>query len=138
MAMGSGTHRGIVCDMNVTPMIDVLLVLIIVFMIINTATVSRGLDAQVPHPANPGVAEPPTRTVVVQLVNNGNDRPFLKINQEPVAWSGLRARIVEIYQTRAERVMFVRADRGIAFADVANVIDTAQGAFADMRIGLMR
>lgn len=136
MAMTLGSSKGIVADMNVTPMIDVLLVLIIVFMIVNSATTTTGLDALAPHPADkPGEV---ARTVVVQLFDNGSGNfPMVKINQEPVEWNALRARLVEIYKTRAERVMFIKADRNLDFEQVVTVIDTAHGAFQDMKIGLI-
>ena len=136
MTMTLGSSKGIVADMNVTPMIDVLLVLIIVFMIVNSATTTTGLDALAPHPADkPGEV---ARTVVVQLLDNGSGNfPMVKINQEPVEWNALRARLVEIYKTRAERVMFIKADRNLDFEQVATVIDTAHGAFQDMKIGLI-
>ena len=137
MALTSGSGKTIVSDMNVTPMIAVLLVLIFVFMIINTATVETGLEALAPKPPNVKTAVQP-RTVVVQLLATAAGRPDLRINGEAVSWEGLRARLVEIYMTRAERVIFVKADRDVEFQDVANVIDTAHGAFGDMRVGLMR
>ncbi len=137
MAMNLGGNKGMVSEMNVTPMIDILLVLIIVFMVIHTATDTTGLDALVPHPPEETGAIPPDRTVVVQLLESPAGRPRLMINQEPVDWDALRGRIVDIYKLRAERVLFVRADRNIDFEEVANVIDTAHGAFQDMKIGLI-
>ena len=137
MAMNLGGNKGMIADMNITPMIDILLVLIIVFMIIQTSTKSTGLDAMAPHPpVNPDQI-PPERTVVVQVLESGGAHPALSINQQPVEWEALRARLIEIYKTRAERVMFVKADRNIDFEEVANVIDTAHGAFPDMKIGLV-
>ncbi len=137
MAMNLGGPKGIVADMNVTPMIDVLLVLIIVFMIIHTATDSTGLEALAPHPPDrsDGPAQP--RTVVVEMFVNGAERPALKINREPVQWETLRGRLVEIYKLRAERVLFIKADHDILFQDVAEVMDMAHGAFPDMKIGLI-
>lgn len=137
MAMNLGSGKGIVSELNVTPMIDILLVLIIVFMVIQTATKSTGLDALVPHPPEKTSAIPPERTVVVQLFQSGGTRPLVRINQEPVEWAALRSRLIEIYKTRAERVLFVKADRNIDFEEVADVIDTAHGAFQDMKIGLI-
>ena len=138
MAMAPVTNRGIVSDMNVTPMIDVLLVLIIVFMVINTATRPTGLDALIPKPPEHGVERPEPHTVVVQLVDVGTEVPSLKINGESASWNTLRARLIDIYKTRAERVLFVKADSQIDFENVARVIEVAHGAFADMRIGLLR
>ena len=136
MTMNTAGTKGTVADLNVTPMIDVLLVLIIVFMIIHTATDSTGLDALAPHPPDkPG--ETP-RTVVVQLFDSGDrEHPLIKINQEPVERSALRGRPVEIFKTRAERVMFIKADRNLDFEQIATVIDIAHGEFQDMKIGLI-
>jgi biopolymer transport protein TolR len=136
MAMiAGGSHRGPAADMNVTPLIDVLLVLLIIFMVITPLT-PTGLGARVPQPSN--TPEPETiapRTVVVQVVNAGGI-PVLKINQEDVAWENLGARLVDIFKTRSERVLFVSADAALSFEDVARVIDTARAAGID-NVGLM-
>lgn len=137
MAMTVGSGKVIVSEMNVTPMIDVLLVLIIVFMIINTASTSTGLDALAPKPPVK-MAQVVPQTVVIQLAGAQGGSTTLKINQEPVSWEGLRARLIEVYKTRAERVLFVKAESDVEFEEVARVIDTAHGAFADMKVGLMR
>ena len=135
MAMNVGGSKGVVADMNVTPMIDVLLVLIIIFMMIQPATITTGLDASLPHPPRTNAESP--RTVVIQVFSSASGRSRLLLNREPVEWEALRSRILEIYMTRAERVLFVRADRDIDFEEVANVIDTARGAFQDIKIGLI-
>jgi biopolymer transport protein TolR len=137
MAMNiGGSGGGPVSDMNVTPMIDVLLVLIIVFMIINAASKSTGEEALVPQPPTHEAVPPPTRTIVVQVVKSG-DKAALTINQEPVAWESLRERLFAIYKTRAERIMFVKADKELPFEDVAAVIDIAHLDFSDMKVGLL-
>ena len=137
MAMNMGSSKGPVADMNVTPMIDVLLVLIIVFMIIHTSTASTGLEALVPQPPVKASEIPPESTVVIQVLDNGPDRPRLEINRQPVAWELLHARLIEIYKIRATRILFVKADRNLDFEQIAAVIDTAHGAFQDMKIGLI-
>ena len=138
MAMNvGGPNGGPVCDMNVTPLIDVLLTLIIVFMLVSTQVKSTGLEALVPHPAENETAPPPVRTIVVQVIDSGGERPNLMINREPVTWDRLRTRLLEIYKTRAERVMFVQADPESRFEYVASVIDIARGDFQDMRVGLL-
>jgi biopolymer transport protein ExbD len=137
MAMG-GPGGGPSADINVTPLIDVLLVLLIIFMVITPLT-PKGLDALVPQPPPPNAPKQntPDRTIVVQLLDRGPGQdPGLKINQEDVTWSNLQPRLTEIYKTRAEKVMFVKGDNNIPFADVANVIDLAHAAGVE-KVGLI-
>ncbi len=137
MSMG-GPGGGQTADINVTPLIDVLLVLLIIFMVITPLT-PKGLEALVPQPPPPNQkTEPTDRTVVVQVLQNpGQNKPKLKINQEDVSWDNLGSRLTDIFKTRAERVMFVKADDDIEFQNVANVIDTAKGTQVVDKVGLI-
>ena len=138
MAMAVGGAGGPTADINVTPLIDVLLVLLIIFMVITPLT-PKGLQALVPQPPKdnqPKQVEPTDRTIVVQVIQSGRAEPALKINQEDVTWDTLQSRLEEIYKTRAEKVMFVKADTDLPFADVAQVIDIAHSAGVD-KVGLI-
>ena len=138
MSMAVGAGGGQNADMNVTPLIDVLLVLIIIFMVINPPQ-PKGLDALVPQPPPPNAPKnnTPDRTIVVQLIDRGaGQEPGVKINQEDTTWDGLQGRLTDIFKTRAEKVMFVKGDDNVPFADVASVIDIAHAAGVD-KVGLI-
>src|SRR4029450_10168034 len=105
MGMSVGGSGGPKADINMTPMIDVLLVLIIIFMVITPLT-PKGLEALVPQPPPPNQHENPNdRTVVVQVLLDAG-KVKLRINQEDVTVDNLHQRLVDIFKTRAERVMF--------------------------------
>jgi biopolymer transport protein TolR len=137
MAMTTGGGGSNMADINVTPMIDILLVLLIIFMVIVPVT-PKGLDALVPQPPkNPQKQPPPTdRTIVVQVFYHPGAPPTYKINDTDVARRDLLPRLTEIYANRAERVMFVRGDDDLNFAYIADVIDIGRAANVD-HIGLM-
>ena len=133
MAMSVGSGKGPKADINMTPMIDVLLVLIIIFMVITPLT-PHGLEALVPQPPPPNTKPnlSDQRTVVIVIEKDGS----IKINQDPVQESNLQQRLEEIFKTRAERVVFVKGDPDLEFAPVARAIDIAHGAGID-KVGLM-
>jgi biopolymer transport protein ExbD len=135
-SMAGGGARG--PEINVTPLIDVLLTLIIVFMVVVSMDKEQGENAQIPQPDQKQTAEQQqARTVVIQVVwAKDNQPPTVKINQEDVRWEDLEPRLAKIYLTRAEKVVFVRGDADVDFQFVADVIDMAHHAGVD-RVGLL-
>ena len=137
MAMSMAGGGASAPQMNVTPLIDVLLVLIIIFMVIVTETKEKGLDAQIPQPAKTDGAPEPVRTIVIQLgETKSGEPPELKINEQPVSWAELKPQLANIFKQRAEKVAFVQGDDEVDFEYVADAIDTARAAGVS-RVGLM-
>jgi biopolymer transport protein ExbD len=135
--MTTGGGGGYSSDINMTPMIDILLVLLIIFMVIVPVT-PKGLDALVPQPPKNQTQQQQNndRTIVVQVLHVPGGAPQYKINETPVNKVELLPRLTEIYANRAERIMFVKGDDDLNFAYVAEVIDIGRAANVD-HIGLM-
>src|SRR5579864_922751 len=137
MAFALGGAGGARSEINVTPLVDVLLVLLIIFMVITPLT-PKGLEALVPQPPKNKQPEPSDRTIVVQVIYDGPGKvPTLKVNQDDVTWQGLGPKLTDIFKTRAEKVMFIKADDKLPFADIAQVIDIAHSADLGVKIGLI-
>jgi biopolymer transport protein TolR len=132
--MSIGEAKGEIAEINLTPMIDILLVLLIIFMVIVPA-VPKGLKASIPQaPKSLVIAQPDP--VVVQLFGREGAAPSYKINDVDIPHAQLLARLSEILANRAERTMFVKSDDTVSFASVAEVIDIGRAANA-VHIGLM-
>jgi biopolymer transport protein ExbD len=134
MGMSVGENKGgAMAEMNVVPLIDILLVLLIIFMVITPLT-PKGLDTLVPQP-NPNQQqqqEIDNKTVVVQIDKNGK----IKINNEDSTWDRLGPRMEQIFKERAEKVAFVKGDNEVLFEEVARAIDIMRGAGID-KVGLI-
>lgn len=132
-SMGNGGPQ-----INVTPMIDVLMVLIIMFMVLVTQQKRAGLEAQIPQPATGEQKEEPVnRTIVIQVLGSSGDKaPTVRINQEEVAWSDLHERLQRIFVSRVEKVAFVKGDDNLDFQYVADVIDIARNSGV-AKVGLL-
>ena len=136
MAFAMGGGGGLNSNINVTPMIDVLLVLLIIFMVIVPVT-PKGLETLIPQPPkNPQQDNTNDRTIVVSIQANGKGEPSYLINQDQFPKSQLESKLAEIFATRQEKVMFVKGDASLDFGKVAEVIDMGHQAEVD-NIGLI-
>jgi biopolymer transport protein TolR len=134
MLVGARSTRS--CEINVTPLIDVLLVLLIIFMVILPEH-KMGEKTLIPQPNVENPEKNPEAPIVIQLRDvGGSKQPGLEINHEAVTWDGLEARLKAVYKSREDRVAFVKGDPDVEFEYVAEAVDITHRAGAD-RIGLM-
>ena len=136
MTVGNGhVSNQLQGDINVTPLIDVLLVVLIIFMII-VPVIPHGLNAALPRQSASPVQNPET-PIVVQIISARDGQVAYKINQDDVSLNDLASRLSGLLSVRAEKVMCIRADSTLVFSTVAQVVDIGKGAGAD-HIGLMK
>ena len=135
MAFSTPGGRPLEAQMNLTPMIDVLLVLIIIFMVAVSAIQKKGLAAEIPQPREH--PSPIVRTIVIQLHVTGEGQlPAIKVNGANVSWEDLQNTLLNIFKKRAERVAFVQGDDDVDYQYIAEAISTARSAGVE-RIGLL-
>jgi biopolymer transport protein TolR len=134
MTMSEASKGGLASEINITPMIDVLLVLLIIFMVIVPA-IPRGESALAPRPAPGHDSSRPDVVVLEVLKGTGNEAAF-RINQQAISRAELPARLGAIYANRTPRVLFVKGDDQLSFNQIAEVIDISHSAGVD-HVGLM-
>ena len=123
MAMSTGGQGGLTSDPNVTPMIDVLMVLLIIFMVIVPSS-RKAIDVQLPDP-NPQPSSAPNTSQIALSVHKGGQ---FEINKEPQPLSALPGRLKQIYDPRPDKIIFIKGDPDATFQDIIQAMDISRGA----------
>ena len=123
MSMSTGGGGGLNADPNVTPMIDVLMVLLIIFMVI-VPTSRKAIDVQLPDP-NPQPSSAPNTAQIVLSVHPGGQ---FEINKEPATAATLASRLKQIYDPRPDKIIFIKGDPNVTYQDIIKAMDVARGA----------
>ena len=134
MAMQLGSS-GVKSDINVTPFVDIVLVLLIIFMVV-TPMLSRALDVAVPPKTESNVPTDPTEQLIIS-VKGPDSPPKVFLNREELSGGldGVRDRITELMKGRREKIVFFQADNDLVYQDVVNVMDKIREGGAE--IGLI-
>jgi biopolymer transport protein ExbD len=134
MAMQLGSS-GVKSDINVTPFVDIVLVLLIIFMVV-TPMLSRALDIAVPPKTESNVPPDPTEQLIISVKGPDNP-PKVYLNREEISGGldGVKDRVAELMKGRREKIVFFQADNDLVYQDVVNVMDKIREGGAD--IGLI-